>query len=97
VLGAGLRAAATRLDAGSNDSSDHVLAARAHRRSSSSSIVFRHMVPNALGPVIVQATIVLATSIIDAAALSFLGLGKSRTTANRNGARCSGQAQTVHL
>ena len=33
------------------------------------------MVPNSLSPVIVQATLVLATSIIDAAALSFLGLG----------------------
>jgi peptide/nickel transport system permease protein len=55
-------------------SSDHVLAARAlgvRRRA----IVFRHMVPNSLGPVIVQTTLVLATSIIDAAALSFLGLG----------------------
>ena len=40
-----------------------------------SAVVFRHMVPNSLGPVIVQATLVLATSIIDAAALSFLGLG----------------------
>lgn len=55
-------------------SSDHVLAARA-LGIKRSAIVFRHMVPNALGPVIVQATIVLATSIIDAAALSFLGLG----------------------
>ena len=55
-------------------SSDHVLAARAlgvRRRA----IVFRHMLPNSLGPVIVQTTLVLATSIIDAAALSFLGLG----------------------
>lgn len=55
-------------------SSDHVLAARAlgvKRRA----IIFRHMLPNSLGPVIVQATLVLATSIIDAAALSFLGLG----------------------
>lgn len=54
--------------------SDHVLAARALgvRRPA---IVFRHMLPNAISPVIVQATIVLATSIIDAAALSFLGLG----------------------
>ncbi|KRE61141.1 ABC transporter permease [Nostocoides sp. Soil756] len=54
--------------------SDHVLAARAlgvTRRA----IVFRHMVPNSLGPVIVQSTLVLAISIIDAAALSFLGLG----------------------
>ena len=33
------------------------------------------MLPNSLGPVIVQSTLVLATSIIDAAALSFLGLG----------------------
>jgi peptide/nickel transport system permease protein len=54
--------------------SDHVLAARAlgvKRRS----IVLRHMLPNAMSPVIVQATLTLATSIIDAAALSFLGLG----------------------
>lgn len=54
--------------------SDHVLAARALgvRRSA---IVFRHMLPNALSPVIVQATLVIASAIIDAAALSFLGLG----------------------
>src|SRR5207248_4755305 len=55
-------------------SSDHVLAATAlgvRRRT----IVFRHMLPNSVGPVIVQATLTLATSIIDAAALSFLGLG----------------------
>ena len=55
-------------------SSDHVLAARA-LGVKRSAIIFRHMVPNSLGPVIVQATLVLATSIIDAAALSFLGLG----------------------
>jgi peptide/nickel transport system permease protein len=54
--------------------SDHVLAATSlgvKRKT----IVFRHMLPNSLGPVIVQATLTLATSIIDAAALSFLGLG----------------------
>jgi peptide/nickel transport system permease protein len=55
-------------------SADHVLAARA-LGVKPSAVVFRHMVPNALGPVIVQATLVLALSIIDAAALSFLGLG----------------------
>jgi peptide/nickel transport system permease protein len=55
-------------------SSDHVLAARS-LGVKRSAIIFRHMVPNSLGPVIVQATLVLATSIIDAAALSFLGLG----------------------
>jgi peptide/nickel transport system permease protein len=58
----------------SQRASDHVLAATALgvRRST---IVFRHMLPNSVGPVIVQATLTLATSIIDAAALSFLGLG----------------------
>ncbi|WP_404381147.1 ABC transporter permease [Knoellia locipacati] len=57
-------------------SSDHVLAARA-LGVKRGSIVFRHMLPNSLGPVIVQSTLVLATSIIDAAGLSFLGLGNS--------------------
>jgi peptide/nickel transport system permease protein len=55
-------------------SSDYVLAATSlgiRRRH----IVLRHMLPNAVGPVIVQATLVLASSILDAAALSFLGLG----------------------
>lgn len=54
--------------------SDHVLAARA-LGIKPAPIVFRHMLPNAISPVIVQSTLVLATSIIDAAALSFLGLG----------------------
>ena len=54
--------------------SDHVLAARA-LGVKPGAIVFRHMLPNALGPVIVQTTLVLAVAIIDAAALSFLGLG----------------------
>jgi peptide/nickel transport system permease protein len=55
-------------------SSDHVLAARA-LGVKRSAIVFRHMLPNSLSPVIVQATLVVASAIIDAAALSFLGLG----------------------
>ncbi len=54
--------------------SDHVLAARS-LGVKPGAIVFRHMLPNALGPVIVQSTLVLASAIIDAAALSFLGLG----------------------
>jgi peptide/nickel transport system permease protein len=48
---------------------------RARSASNAAPIVFRHMLPNSLGPVIVQATLVLATAVIDAAALSFLGLG----------------------
>ncbi|MFM6851255.1 MAG: ABC transporter permease [Terrabacter sp.] len=55
-------------------SSDHVLAARS-LGVRPRAIVFRHMLPNSLGPVIVQATLSLAVAIIDAAALSFLGLG----------------------
>ncbi|KUG59414.1 ABC transporter permease [Serinicoccus chungangensis] len=59
--------------------SDHVLAARA-LGVRPIPIVFRHMLPNAIGPVIVQATLVLAVAIIDAAALSFLGLGNPDDT-----------------
>ena len=53
---------------------DFVLAARAVgvRRPA---ILFSHILPNALGPVIVQGTLALATAIIDVAALGFLGLG----------------------
>ncbi len=38
-------------------------------------ILFRHITPNTLSPVIVQATMGLATAILSAAALGFLGLG----------------------
>ncbi len=38
-------------------------------------ILGRHMLPNAIGPLIVQATLALATAVVDAAALGFLGLG----------------------
>lgn len=53
---------------------DHVLAATS-LGVKRGTIVFRHMLPNSLSPVIVQATLTLATSILEAAALSFLGLG----------------------
>jgi peptide/nickel transport system permease protein len=38
-------------------------------------ILLRHMLPNALTPLIVAATLALATAIIDVAGLGFLGLG----------------------
>lgn len=38
-------------------------------------ILVRHLLPNALTPLIVSATLVLATAIIDIAGLGFLGLG----------------------
>ncbi|HEV2129365.1 MAG TPA: ABC transporter permease, partial [Thermomicrobiales bacterium] len=60
---------------------DFVLAARAigagDRR-----IIFRHIVPNALGPVIVIASLAIGGVIILESALSFLGLGVSRPTAS---------------
>jgi peptide/nickel transport system permease protein len=54
--------------------SDYVIAARSVG-APSSRILMRHMMPNALTPLIVQATLVLATAIIDIAGLGFLGLG----------------------
>jgi peptide/nickel transport system permease protein len=44
-------------------------------------IVVSHILPNSLGPVLVQATLTLATAIIEAAALSFLGLGNPDSAA----------------
>lgn len=53
---------------------DYVIAARASGASRLRLLV-RHMLPNALTPIIVQATLSLATAIIDVAGLGFLGLG----------------------
>jgi peptide/nickel transport system permease protein len=53
---------------------DFVLAARSvgvPRRT----VLVSHILPNAISPVIVQATLALATAIIDVAGLGFLGLG----------------------
>jgi peptide/nickel transport system permease protein len=43
-------------------------------------LVIRHLLPNVMAPVIVQATLALAEAIIEAAALSFLGLGATPPT-----------------
>jgi ABC-type dipeptide/oligopeptide/nickel transport system permease subunit len=53
---------------------DFVTAARAMGESSSG-ILFRRILPNALTPLIVQGTLGIAGAILDVAALSFLGLG----------------------
>jgi len=42
---------------------------------SSVRIVFNHILPNAITPIVVQGTLGIGTAILDAAALSFLGLG----------------------
>ena len=67
----------TRLMRGSiiaQHDNDYVLAARSvgvpNRK-----ILASHILPNAISPVIVAATLALATAIIDAAGLGFLGLG----------------------
>jgi len=53
---------------------EFVLAARA-TGVSTPKIIFRHLVPNALGPVIVYATLTIPTVMLSEAFLSFLGLG----------------------
>lgn len=73
-------------------SSDHVLAAQA-LGIKRGPIIFRHMLPNSMGPVIVQATLALAVAIIDAASLSFIGLGNPDQRIPEWGAML-GQAQT---
>ena len=54
---------------------DYIEAARAvgnpHRR-----ILLRHILPNILAPIVVQATLAIAAAIIAEASLSFLGLGQ---------------------
>lgn len=45
-------------------------------------IIWRHIMPNVMGPVLVQATLDLGAAILTAAALSFLGLGTEPPTAD---------------
>jgi oligopeptide transport system permease protein len=42
---------------------------------SNTAIIFRHLIPNTLGPVIVYLTLTVPSTILDEAFLSFLGLG----------------------
>ena len=43
-------------------------------------IIFRHLLPNSMGPIIIQATLRIGSSILMAATLSFLGLGAQPPT-----------------
>jgi peptide/nickel transport system permease protein len=45
------------------------------------SVITRHILPNAMAPVIVQATLSVGTTVLTAAALGFIGLGLSPATA----------------
>lgn len=59
---------------------DFVEAARAHG-SSHLRLMFRHILPNALGPIFVQATLQVAYAIIAESGLSYLGFGIQPPTA----------------
>ncbi|EEG77274.1 ABC transporter permease [Dethiobacter alkaliphilus] len=43
-------------------------------------IILRHIMPNCLGPIVVQSTFQVATAILWAAGLSFIGIGATRPT-----------------
>jgi peptide/nickel transport system permease protein len=59
------------------------------------SIIFRHIVPNALAPVIVQATLGIGTVVLSAAALGFLGLGLPPGTSEWGSMLSAGQQSLV--
>jgi peptide/nickel transport system permease protein len=54
---------------------DYILAARSVGVRSSR-ILFGHILPNGLSPIVVLATLSMGTAVLDAAALGFLGLGQ---------------------
>lgn len=60
---------------------DFVLAARA-LGASDRSVVLRHVVPNALGPLVVSATFAVGSAVLLESTLSFLGLGVAPPTAS---------------
>jgi peptide/nickel transport system permease protein len=68
---------------------DYVQAAKA-MGSRDGRIVFRHIVPNVIGPVVVQTTFSAANAILLLAALSFLGLGPPPPAANWGGMLTNG-------
>jgi peptide/nickel transport system permease protein len=53
---------------------EYIVAAKAIGMSDAR-ILFHHVLPNSLAPIIVQGTLAIATAIIEAAALGFLGMG----------------------
>ncbi|MGH7707319.1 MAG: oligopeptide ABC transporter permease [Vulcanimicrobiaceae bacterium] len=55
-------------------------------------IIFRHLLPNAVAPIIVQATLDVANVIITESALSFLGLGIQPPTASWGNMLANAQA-----
>lgn len=58
---------------------DYVEAASAYG-SSDMHIIFKHIIPNAMGPILVQVTQTVARSVLTISGLSFVGLGVSEPT-----------------
>lgn len=58
---------------------EYIMAARAQGMRNGR-ILFHHVLPNSLGPIIVQATLGFGTAILEAAALGFLGMGAQAPT-----------------
>ncbi|MBM3450140.1 MAG: ABC transporter permease [Armatimonadetes bacterium] len=76
-------------------SREFVEAARA-LGANSGRIVFRHILPNTVAVLIVQATLQIAAAILSAAALGFLGMGVQQPTAEW-GAMLSSARQNIQL
>ena len=51
--------------------------------SSSGKLIFKHILPNIIGPILVTAMLDIGTMMMELAALSFLGLGAKPPTAER--------------
>ena len=58
-------------------------------------IIFRHILPNAMSPIIVQTTLIIGTAIIIEAALSFLGFGVRPPTPTWGAMAASGAGVAV--
>ncbi|SDK93558.1 ABC transporter permease [Streptomyces indicus] len=71
---------------------DYVMAAKA-LGASTTRILFRHILPNALAPIIVVATIALGGYIAAEATLSFLGIGLTEPTISWGGDVSAGREQ----
>ena len=60
-------------------------------------IILRHMLPNCVGPIIVNATLVVAAAILIEAALSFLGFGIQPPNAALGKLIADGQGEGLEL
>jgi peptide/nickel transport system permease protein len=69
---------------------DYILAARCIG-CSDARIIFRHILPNAMSPVLVSATLGIAGAILTESALSFLGIGVQPPTASWGNILTSGK------